>query len=73
VVRLRQKNHRAAWQLFAATGWDTDPPQHIVHRISAVYALALRELQTLDIEDNQEAAREGRALGVFGAARASLV
>jgi predicted ATPase/DNA-binding SARP family transcriptional activator len=66
-VEARRGNDGRARMLIAATGWDEQRPENTQH---AVHAEALKELEHLDNEKYEAAAREGRALGIFGAARA---
>jgi predicted ATPase/DNA-binding SARP family transcriptional activator len=67
VVEARRGNDRRARSLIAATGWDLHRPDTSPY---AVHAEALKELEYLDNDGYEAAAHEGRALGVFGAARA---
>ncbi len=69
VVESRHGNNERARLLLAATGWDrpqlTAPPH-------AVWVRAIEQLEHLRNDEDEAATREGRALGVFGAARASI-
>jgi hypothetical protein len=71
IIRLRQRDAHAARLLLAATGWENGPGR-VLPRLHSWSARALAELAPLTRQPLDEAAHEGRKLGIFGAARKAL-
>jgi predicted ATPase/DNA-binding SARP family transcriptional activator len=68
VVSLEAGDARTTRRLYAATGWDVDPPLWIVKVPTAPVARALGALEPLRAKYEQDA-RVGRAAGWFATAR----
>jgi hypothetical protein len=72
VVCMQNNDPSRGRRAIAATGWDLHPPKHVLGFEQWIVAQALEQLRAvLDVTDDN-AAREGRALGLYDTARACM-